>query len=180
MLNKENVGLIVVDVQGKLAHMMHEKDQLFKNLQILIQGAKVLELPIIWIEQYPQGLGPTVPEIASLLSDDLEPVTKKTFSACLTDSFMDKLKDVNRKQLLICGIETHICVYQTARSLLNEGYEVHVVADAVSSRTPENREIGIQKMLSKGAELTSVEMALYELLQVAEGDQFKGILELVK
>lgn len=180
MLLKENTGLVVVDVQGKLAHMMHEKDQLFQNLQILIQGAKALELPIIWIEQYPKGLGPTVPEIANLLTDISEPVTKKTFSACLTENFMAKLKDINRKQLLICGIEAHICVYQTTRSLLTEGYEVNVVVDAVSSRTAENRNIGIQKMLSKGAEITSVEMALYELLQVAEGEQFRQILQLVK
>lgn len=180
MLVKENCALLVIDVQGKLAQMMYQKEQLFNNLQILIQGAKILNLPIIWIEQYPKGLGPTIPEVANLLSDSLAPVSKITFNACLTEEFMQKLKEVNRTQLLVCGIETHICVYQTTVSLLEKGYQVHVVADCVSSRTAENREIGLQKMAAKGAELTSVEMALYELLQVAEGPEFKEILQLVK
>lgn len=180
MLVKDNCALLVVDVQGKLAQMMDQKEQLFNNLQILIKGSQILKLPIIWVEQYPQGLGPTIPEVANLLSGSAKPISKKTFNACLTEKFMQRLKELNRNQLLMCGIETHICIYQTTVSLLQHGYQVHVVADAVSSRTAENRELGLHKMVANGAELTGVEMALYELLKVAEGQEFKEVLKLVK
>ena len=179
MLKMENVSLLIVDIQGNLAHAMHEKELLFKNMQKLIKGIQVLGLPILWVEQNPQGLGPTIPEIADILSN-IQPISKMSFSSCRNDRFMQALKALNRKQVLIAGIEAHICVYQTAADLVDLGYEVQVVTDAVSSRNLVNKEIGLQKMRDSGVSLTSVETALFELLKVAEGEQFKEILKIVK
>ena len=178
MLEVENTVLVVIDVQGKLAQSMHEKDALFENIAKLIKAAGVLEIPIIQTEQYPKGLGPTVPEIAELLPG--EPISKVAFSCCGEKRFVEAMEELGRKQVLLCGIETHVCVYQTAVDLLGSGYEVQVVADAVSSRTPGNKAIGLAKMKDAGAGITSVETALFELLKVAEGEKFKAILRIVK
>ncbi len=179
MLTIANTILLVVDVQGRLAHMMDEKQRLFDNLHIIIEGARILEVPIIVTEQNPAGLGRTIPEIAHLLTDT-QPISKISFSCCGNEAFMQALQALNRKQILMTGIETHICVYQTTVGLLNLGYEVQVVADAVGSRTAVNKAIGLEKMKSAGASVTCTEMALYELLQVADGPQFKRILKIVK
>ncbi len=158
---------------------MHEKELLFKNVQKLIKGIQVLGIPILWVEQNPQGMGPTIPEIADILSN-IQPIIKMSFSSCRNDRFVQALKALNRKQVLIAGIEAHVCVYQTAADLVGLGYEVQVVTDAVSSRTIENKEIGLQKMRDSGVSLTSVETALFELLKVGEGEQFREILKIVK
>ncbi len=180
MLNLSNTALVVIDVQGKLAQLMYQKETLFDNLQKIIKGAQVLELPIIWNEQLPEKLGPTTPEIAELLAHATRPIAKASFSCCGNPPFMDALKAIQRKQVLVTGIESHVCVYQTCLDLLNLGYEVQVVADAVSSRTAENRQIGLERMKEAGATLTSAEMALFELLRVAEGPKFKEITKIVK
>jgi len=179
MLHPENTALVLIDVQGKLATLMHEREALYRNLQILIKGVKALELPILWLEQYPKGLGPTIPEVADLLEGG-QPIAKTCFSGCGQEEFMEQLRGCGRKQLLLAGIETHICVYQTARDLLTQDYHVEIVADGVSSRTPENRRVGLERMARAGAEVTSVEMALFELLREAKGPQFKEIAGLVK
>ena len=179
MLKMENVALLLVDIQGNLAHSMHGKELLFKNLQKLIKGIQVLGIPILWTEQNPQGLGPTIPEIADLLSN-IQPISKMSFSCCQNDRFVQALKALNRKQVLIAGIEAHVCIYQTAVDLVDLGYEVQVVTDAISSRKIENKEIGLQKMRDSGVSLTSVETALFELLKKAEGEQFREILKIVK
>ena len=179
MLDIANTVLLIVDIQGKLAHLMAGKELLFKNVQKLIKGSQTLGVPILWVEQNPKGLGPTIPEIATLLSD-IEPISKMSFSSCRNDRFVQALKALARKQILISGIEAHICVYQTAADLVAMGYEVQAVADAVSSRTLENKEIGLQKMRDAGVGVTSVETALFELLKVAEGDQFRNIIKIVK
>jgi nicotinamidase-related amidase len=170
---------VIIDVQGKLAHMMHNKEELFKNVQIMIQGAKALDVPVVWVEQYPAGLGPTIPEIARYLSG-LLPIEKITFNSCMNDNFVNALTSLKRRQVLIVGIETHICVYQTVMGLLSAEYDVHVIADAVSSRTTDNKQIGLEKMKGGGAQLTSTETALFELARIAEGPEFKEILKLVK
>jgi hypothetical protein len=179
MLKMENTVLSIADIQGKLAHSMYEKELLFKSVQKLIKGIQVLRIPIIWMEQNPKGLGPTIPEISNLLSDN-QPISKMSFSGCRNDRFLQELKALDRKQVLIAGIETHICVYQTAADLVDLGYEVQVVTDAVSSRTIEDKKIGLQKMRDSGVSMTSVETALFELLKVAEGEQFKEIIKIVK
>ncbi|WP_320041611.1 hydrolase [uncultured Desulfobacter sp.] len=179
MLEIENVVLLIVDIQGKLAHLVDRKALLFKNVQMLIKGIQILDIPILWVEQNPKGIGPTIPEIAALLSD-IQPISKMSFSSCRNDRFMQALSALNRKQILISGIEAHICVYQTAAELVDMGYEVQAVADAVSSRCLENKEIGLQRMKDSGVSLTSVETALFELLKEAQGDQFKKIISIVK
>ena len=180
MLTLDNTALVVIDVQGKLAQLMDQKEALFGNLQKLIKGTQVLELPIIWNEQLPEKLGPTTPEIAELLAHSTQPIRKSSFSCCGNPPFMMALQATNRKQVLLAGIETHVCVYQTCLDLLDLGYEVQVVADAVSSRTAENRQIGLSRMQAAGASLTSTETALFELLRVAEGAKFKEITKIVK
>ncbi|MCE2449896.1 MAG: hydrolase [Candidatus Latescibacteria bacterium] len=172
MLSRDHTALVLIDIQGKLASLMHEREALYRQLQILVQGAQVLKLPILWLEQYPKGLGPTIPEVADLLSDQ-EPLAK-------TCTFQTQLRQSDRRQILLAGIESHICVYQTARDLLDSGYQVEVVADAVSSRTAENKVLGLQKMASAGAQITAVEMCLFELLQEAGTAEFKQIAALVK
>ncbi len=134
MLKASDTALAVIDVQGKLATLMHDRDTLYRNLQILVRGARVLELPVLWLEQYPEGLGPTIPEVAELLGGQ-EPLAKTCFSAWGQPEFVGRLEESGRRQVLVAGIETHICVYQTVRDLRDRGYEVEVVEDAVSSRT---------------------------------------------
>ena len=179
MLKIENTTLLIIDIQGNLAHLMHGKELLFKNVQKLIKGIQILGIPILWVEQNPQGLGPTIPEIADILSN-IQPIRKMSFSSCRNDDFLQALNALNRKQVLIAGIEAHVCVYQTAADIVDIGYEVQVVTDAVSSRNVENKEIGLQRMKDSGVSLTSVETALFELLKVAEGEPFKEILKIVK
>ncbi len=178
MLEIDNTVLVVIDVQGKLAQSMHEKADLFEDIAKLIKAAKVLDVPIIWAEQNPEGLGPTVGEIAELL--DGEPIAKMSFSCCGERRFTEALERLGRRQVLLCGIEAHVCVYQTAVDLLERDYKVHVAADAVSSRTLGNKDIGLAKIKDAGADITSVETAVFELLKVAEGEKFKAILQIVK
>ena len=179
MLDIKNCCLAVVDVQGKLAQLMHGKEALFKNIQILVQAAKILDIPILWCQQVPDALGPTLPEIAQLLTD-IEPINKAVFSCCGADQFISQLNKSSRNQILLCGIEAHVCIYQTADDLLVKGFEVNVVADAVSSRTPENKQIALNRLASDGATVTSVEMALFELLRTAEHPRFRQIAKLIK
>ncbi len=179
MLNIQNCCLIVVDVQGKLAQLMHNKDILFKNIEILIKSAKILDIPILWCQQCPESLGPTIPQIAQLLFG-IEPINKASFSCYGAEEFNEKLNQLARKQILLCGIEAHVCIYQTAMDLIKLDYEVEVVSDAISSRTPENKQAAITKMTAAGAKLTTTEMALFELLKTAEHPQFKQIAKLIK
>ena len=178
MLEKDKAALVVVDVQGKLATLMHEKESFYKNVTRMIKGADVLGLPVLWTEQLPDKLGETLPEIKEHLSG--EPLVKKTFSCCGDPQFNSGLKATGRKQVLLTGMETHVCVYQTAMDLLGQGYEVYLVTDAVSSRFAHNKELGVRRLADAGALLTSVEMALFEMLVVAEGDQFKQVIQIVK
>ena len=179
MLNIDKTALVIIDVQEKLSRVMYEKEKLFENLQKLVKGAKLLNIPIIVTEQNPNGLGPTVPEIAPLLPT-IKPVAKFSFSCCGEEPFLRQLEMLNRKQVLLAGIETHVCVYQTAVDLIEAGYEVHTVVDCVSSRTLENKNLALDKMKSEGANLTSVEIALFELLKTAANPKFKELSKIVK
>ncbi len=179
MLDRQSTTLIVIDVQGTLAESMHEKDALFDQLRRLILGSRALELPILCTEQVPDRLGPTLPEIREVLTG-VEPIRKQTFSCCGCADFSQALEELGRPQLLLAGIETHICVFQTAAELTEAGYDVEIVTDAVSSRTDANKQIGLEKCRDAGARMTSVETALFELQRTAEGDSFKTIIGLVK
>ena len=170
---------VLVDVQGKLAQVMHDRDTLFRNLQILVQGVQALEIPILWVEQIPEKMGPTIPELQELLIG-LQPVCKQAFSAWGEPAFVTALRNTDCRQVVLAGIETHVCVYQTTRDLAANGYAVEVVADAVSSRTARNRRIGLGKAQAAGAVLTSVETCLFELLATSTHPAFRRILKLVK
>jgi nicotinamidase-related amidase len=178
-LNTESTVLLLIDFQERLFPVMHEKEKLLRNVIKLIQGSKVLEIPILLTEQYPKGLGPTIPEIKALVPD-IKPVEKVCFNCCYEESFSKALKTLKRKQVLIAGIEAHICVYQTAMALARSGYEVQVAGDCVSSREPENKLAALLKMSAAGISQTTMEMALFELLKVAKGDKFKQISSIVK
>lgn len=179
MLNIPDCILSVVDVQVKLVPAMHEKEKLLDNLSRLIRGVKVLGVPVLLTEQYPRGLGTTVTEIKSIISET-EPVIKTVFSCCGSPEYMQQLNESGRRQVIVAGIETHVCVYQTAVELAKIGYNVYVAADATASRSLFNKEIALRQLTAVGVNLTTVEMALCELLKVAEGDKFKQILELIK
>lgn len=179
MIDKDNAILVIVDVQGKLANLMDEQASLFKNLNTVVSGMKLLNVPVIWMEQLPDKLGPTIPEISSVLTAQ-SPIPKSTFSCCGNASFQQQLVASGRRHVVLVGIEAHICVYQTAMDLIRQGYEVSVVVDAVSSRTAANKEVAIQRMQQAGALLSTVEMVLFELQVVAEGDVFKQLARLIK
>lgn len=179
MLTTDKTVLVVIDMQGKLAQSMCCRETLFENVQKIIKGAQVLGIPMLITEQNPKGLGPTIPEIADLVPG-VRRIPKLSFSCCGNESFSKELSGLQRRQVLLSGIEAHVCLYQTTVDLVAFGYEVHVLADAVSSRTAENKAIGLQKMKDAGASITSVETALFELLRVAEGPAFKQIISILK
>jgi len=179
MLDVQNCCLVVVDIQGKLAELMHEKEILFSNVQILIKAAKILEIPILWCQQCPQSLGPTAPQIAELLAG-CQPIDKADFSCAADDNFKTALTALARTRIILTGIETHVCIYQTATDLLAEGYSVEIVADAVSSRTLANKQIAVRRLSAQSANITSTEMTLFELLKTAHHPKFKQIAKLIK
>jgi nicotinamidase-related amidase len=179
LLDPGNTVLVAIDFQERLFPAVYEKERLLDRVVRLLRGASVLEIPVILTEQYPRGLGKTLPEIAGLLPG-IGPIEKACFNCCDAAAFRAALEGVNRKQVLICGIEAHICVYQTAVALLRSGYEVQVAADCISSRDPENKAVSLTKMGALGILPTTMEMALFELLKVASGERFKQISQIVK
>ena len=178
-LNTNMTALILIDFQERLFPAMHDKEKLLRNVTKLIQGAKVLEIPILLTEQYPKGLGTTIPEIKDLIPD-VKPIEKVCFSCCDDKGFTKALVSLKRNQVLIAGIEAHICVYQTAMALARAGFQVEAVGDCVASRDPENKKAALNKMRLAGIGTTTAEMALFELLKVAQGDKFKQISNIVK
>lgn len=179
MLTADSTVLIVTDVQGKLAQLMHEKDSFFDSLTMMIRAARVLGIPIVWLEQVPDKMGATTPEVARLL-EGLAPIAKRSFSAWGEPKFRDALTDLNRRQVLMTGIETHICVLQTSADLLTEGFEVQVVADAVASRHPINKAVGLERIRIAGGLPTTVETAVFEIMREAGGPAFREIIGIVK
>ena len=162
-----------------LADVMHGRDALLHSLKQLIAGVKALGLPVLWLEQNPDRMGATVPELAELLPGQ-RPITKMSFSCCGAPPFVAALAQSARRQVILCGIETHVCICQTARDLGAAGYAVEVVEDAVSSRTPDNKRLGLDKVRAAGGQITSVETILFELLRTAEHPAFRTVLRLVK
>jgi nicotinamidase-related amidase len=179
MLQIDNTFLLLIDMQDKLYRAMHDKEDLLENVRKLIMGIKAFGIPIVMSEQYPEGIGKTIPEVAELLPDT-PGIRKLSFSCCADRECNAAMAVTERNQALIAGIEAHVCVYQTAMDLLDGGYEVQVVADAVSSRSSRNRDIGLQKMRDAGVVITSVEIALFELLRTAESGKFREISKILK
>ncbi|HZQ23977.1 MAG TPA: hydrolase [Terriglobales bacterium] len=180
-LQAERCALIVIDIQEKLLPPIHEKEQLVRNSQLLIRLAGVLKMPLLMSTQYAKGLGSTVPDIAAL-TPEIQPIDKLMFSCFGSDVFCSSLKRLpgNRNTVLLCGMESHICVMQTALGALREGYIVHVASDAVSSRTEWNWRIGLERMRAAGAIISSTEMIMYELLRSSGSAAFKELLPYLK
>jgi nicotinamidase-related amidase len=174
-LDAKRAALVVVDVQEGFRPAIPGFDRIAAATATMVRGAAAMDVPIVVTEQYPKGLGPTVPEVAEHLPDGVEPLAKTVFSAASADGFALG----GREQAIVCGIEAHVCVNQTVLELLDGGLEVHVVTDAVGSRSPADRELGIAKAERAGAWPTSVETALFELLGKAGDDRFKQVLGLV-
>ncbi|MFZ3342719.1 MAG: hydrolase [Terriglobales bacterium] len=180
-LEPDQCALIVIDIQQKLLPPIWEKERLIRNTQLLIRLAGILKIPALVTTQYTKGLGNTVPEIAQLLPET-PAIDKLMFSCFGSDAFCSLLKRLpgQRTTLLLCGMETHICVMQTALAALREGYLVHIAADAVSSRTELNWRIGLNRMQAAGAILSSTEMMIYELLRQSGAPAFKELLPYLK
>jgi nicotinamidase-related amidase len=180
-LDSDQCALVVVDIQEKLLPPIFQRDQLVRNSQLLIRAAGVLKIPAIVSTQYAKGLGKTVPEVASLLPET-EAIDKDRFSCFGSDVFCTLLKRLpgNRNTLLLCGIESHICVMQTALAALRDGYLVHIASDAVSSRTEWNWKIGLERMRATGAVISSTEMMIYELMRSSSSPAFKEMLPHLK
>ncbi len=180
-LDAEQCVLIVVDIQQKLLPPIHQKEQLVRNSQLLIRLAGVLKIPAVVTTQHAKGLGNTVPEIASLLPETVA-IDKLCFSCFGSDAFASALKRLpgDRTTLLLCGMEAHICVMQTALDALRGGYVVHVASDGVSSRSEYNWKVGLERMHAAGAIMSSTETIIYELLRSSGNPSFKEMLPYLK
>jgi nicotinamidase-related amidase len=180
-LDASRCALVVIDIQEKLLPPIHEKERLIKNSQLLIRLARILDMPVLATTQYQRGLGAIVPEIASLLPDS-KSLDKQEFSCFNNDRFCSAVRSLpgNRNTVLLCGMETHICVMQTALGALSQGYLVHVASDGVGSRSKWNWKIGLQRMRDAGAVISSTEMMIYELLRGSGTAAFKELLPYLK
>lgn len=181
-LSPEQATLVVVDIQEKLLPPIHEKERLVRNSQLLLRLAGILKIPVVATTQYAKGLGKTVPEIASLLPPADEPIDKLRFGCFASPEFCSALKAQpgRRNTVLLCGMETHICVMQTALGALEQGYLVHVASDAVGSRSEWNWKVGLERMRAAGALISSTEMIIYELLGGSGTAEFKQMLQYLK
>jgi len=179
VLKKEDAVLLIVDIQERLAVIMKEKDKVVKNCQHLIELAKMQGIPVVVTEQYPKGLGRTLPELQSAVPN-YKPIEKTAFNCCGEPAFVTEIKKLGKKQIIMTGMETHICVLQTTIGLLQEGITIHVVQDAMCSRTKENWKTGIAFMRDAGAVITCTETVLFQLLKVAGTEEFKKISQRIK
>ncbi len=178
-IERENTTCLVIDIQEKLFPVMNGKEDLLKNCRILIQGLQILHIPIIVTQQYTKGLGKTIPEISSLI-EDFSFIEKRDFSCCGEPEVIGRLKQSDVKNIVLCGIEAHVCVLQTALDLKEKGWIPVVVADAVTSRHARNYEISLERFRFEGIMVTSAESLLFELTGTSSAPEFKSISALVK
>jgi nicotinamidase-related amidase len=178
-ITRAKAGLVVVDIQERLLPSIVDMDRLVQTALRLIRGAAILRLPIFVTEQYRKGIGATVPEIASAIPG-FAPLEKTAFSCFGAPGFVEALRATGVRDVLLCGIEAHVCVLQTCFDLLENGFRPFIVADAISSRTAENHRLGVERMRDSGAVIVSNEMILFELMEHAGTDEFKQVLALVK
>jgi nicotinamidase-related amidase len=179
ILDRNDSLLLIVDIQEKLAAVMSEREKVISNCLHLVEASKLFRMPVLITEQYSKGLGPTVSEIKNGLQS-YEPIEKITFDCCQVELFLDQIQNSKRKQIILSGMETHICVLQTCLSLLKEHYTVHVVMDAVCSRTGDNFRAGIEMMRDAGAVITCTETVLFQLLERAGTEEFRAISKRIK
>lgn len=181
MLSQKNSLVLVIDIQEKLVKAL-EKDTIVSKASKIINAAKILDIPVLYTEQYPKGLGHTVEELChSERGEESNVIFEKTyFNALLEDGFWEKIKSYGKKQIVIMGIETHICVYQTASALVENGFEVYAIKDACASRNKYEFKQGIEAMKQNGVKISCVEIALFEWLKGAKHPKFKEVQALIK
>lgn len=181
-LERHNTVLVVIDVQEKLMPVIAGAAEVIGNIDRLVRGCHILGVPAILTEQYVKGLGPTIESVRRAFEETsgYAPIEKSCFSAYGCEAFSARLAALGRKQILVAGVETHVCVYQTVEDLLARDLEVNIVADAVSSRTTQNRDLALRRLGADGAKLSSTEMALFELTVASGTDDFRAISRLVK
>jgi nicotinamidase-related amidase len=177
-LDPRRTAVVVIDLQEKLLPAVVERESVVRNSLLLLRLARALDLPVVLTTQYARGLGPTIPEV--LHEAGVAPLDKVSFGCFGDEAFVARLRSLERGQLVVAGVESHICVAQTVLGALGAGYEVHVASDAVSSRTAGNRQVGLARMEGAGALLSSAEMAVYELLGRSDSAAFKAMLPFLK
>lgn len=180
LLNRAAAMLCIIDIQERLAAAMAEREAVIEAARRLVVAARRLQVPIVLTEQYPRGIGPTEPALVEALQDDYRPVEKLHFSCCREAPFEAAVEGAGRRQVILCGMETHVCVLATCLELLHAGFQVHVVADAVCSRDAAHKELALAQMAQAGAVVTCVEAAVYQLLERAGTPEFKDLLPLFK
>ena len=178
-LSRERAALAVIDMQDAFRSVIPDFSEVAERIGKAVQGAQLLEIPVIVTEQYPQGLKHTAAEITPHLRAE-RPIEKLCFSSCGADDFNARLISLNVKQVLVCGIEAHICVAQTTLDLLSRGFEVHLLVDCITSRNPENKKIALARLTQAGAVQSNLEMALFEMMRTADSPQFKAVQKLIK
>jgi nicotinamidase-related amidase len=176
----EETMAIVIDFQERLVPVMEKKDEILSNTEILIQGLNVLKVPIVVTQQYTKGLGMTVDSIKNVIGEEFKYYDKTSFSCYDDDVIVEVIKKYNKKNIIICGIEAHVCVLQTVVDCIAAGYEVILVEDCISSRKTNDKQVGIKRAVNEGAKLTTYESILFELTRKAGSDTFKTISKLIK
>lgn len=180
ILDKNKAALIVIDLQEAFRSVIGDFEKIARRTAIAVRGFEILGVPIVVTEQYPKGLGRTAAKVLKALPADTQIYEKTAFSSCGASSFLEKVEALNIEQAVLCGLETHVCVNQTAHDLLDHGLQVHLLTDAVCSRAKVNKRAGLRKMFSSGVVPSSTEMALFELMRDAQHEQFKEIQALIR
>ncbi len=180
ILDRSKTVLVVIDVQEAFRSVVNDFALMASNIAIAVRGLQILDVPVIVTEQYPKGLGRTAEEILLAFIEEPEIIEKTAFSACRADGFVEKLRSLNASQIVLCGVEAHVCVSQTAHDLLDQGFKVHLLEDSTGSRYDHDKKAGFAKMHSSGVVASSFEMALFELMGHSNHDKFKDIQSLVK
>ena len=179
LLEREKTGLLIIDIQEKLMEVMGQSERVLDNTTRLLHLSKIFSLPVILTEHFTKWLGPTVPEITEALPS-YEPISKMHFNCCDADAFNDRLDSEGLENIIVAGVESHICIFQTCASLVERGYHVHVPGDAVDSRTDENRLVGLNLMERAGAVITSTETVIYQILKKAGTKEFNKMLKKIR
>ncbi len=180
LLDRDAAVICVIDIQERLAAAMAEREQVMEAARRLILAARRLEVPIVLTEQYPRGIGPTEPVLVEVLGDAYAPIEKLHFSCCEEPPFRERLQDLGREQVVLCGMEAHVCLLATCLDLLHDGFRVHVIAEGICSRNAEHKRLALAQMVQAGALVTCVEAAVYQMLRRAGTPEFKELLPLFK
>ena len=179
LFTRFNSVVLLVDYQERFAPILHDNENVIKNIKTLLAGANIYNLPIIVSEQVPEKLGPTIKDFSEYLKSAFL-FSKKTMSCCGENAFLQELKNKNIHQVAVCGIEAHVCVLQTSLDLINNGFQVHLVTDAITTRVSYNKNIAIEKIKSAGGIISSVETLLFEIAYESGTEEFKKLQQLFK